>query len=911
MPKFTLTFLFIWLLAITSSGQTFQIKGSVINQDNNSSVSFASMALSAKEDTAIVQFVVSNEDGVFKLSNVKEGEYYINAACVGYEVLYYPITVYENIEDLKIKMIPSALSLSEVMIKADKIPILMNGDTIVYNTNSFKTQSNATVEDLIRKMPGIQVNKDGSVSAEGEQITRVLINGKEFFGGNVEAATKNLDASLVDKVEVIDKKTDEDEFTGEEGNQREKVINLVLKEEHTQGYFGTLRGSYGTNEYYDGHGNINFFKDATQLSIIGGLNNIDKSLYGWREMSTLQSFEITPFNNQSRTWWFNGGVSAYKGVGTNLHLEPVKGLKTDLAYVLTDKNTVKESQSDAEVYLTNSTLFSKTVEDALGSDLNHQLNSRIEFTPDTLNRLVFRGQLTSAASLGDNASRTYNFKDSGQIINSGVNLDQVEDEQFKFIGKLHYTRMDKKNPKNRFMGSIYYGSIEKSNLYSSYFNTDNILLPFPDQEPPLLDQRLETNESTIATTTAYQFQLTDKLFIRPGFNYMISDYSHQFDWLPKDDSKTLSKSPVGTVKAQNMEYYMHISYKLDSFTTLYVVPELNQVIENRAFTTDSLYTANFNQMFFIPYMFIRSNKPHKYTAYFNIRANLQKPQVNQILPVVDNSNPYRTNVGNIALRNFMNYNGNWSYKRLFGLGKSLSFNGWNSFSINPVINRNLTTEENYTVSEVINLKDRLYSNSNVTFSWPVNKIKAQLSMSFNYNYAQSYFIQNNEEIFSKNEGYTLGPSVQFNSFDKWSLELRYGANLKTGSIDGIDNNAFLMQNIDGQFVLTPTDRLEWSTTLYADIYGENNAVGAQIIPILSSEISYFFDKDKKWSLGIRAFDILDKNQNLWRWWSSNRFVQNQSNAVQQHFRGTVIYKIKKPSPKPPEGGEPIDKRTQK
>ncbi|NNJ55165.1 MAG: hypothetical protein HKP14_03500 [Bacteroidia bacterium] len=911
MPRTALTFIAFWLLAFSTLAQNFQISGVAINRANNTPVPFSSIALSSPSDTSVIQFVVAEESGKFKITNVKSGDYLIMSASVGYEVLYYPITVSKDVSSIILEMEASSISFEEVMIQADKIPILLNGDTIVYNTNSFKTQSNASVEDLIKKMPGIKVNKDGSVSAEGEQITKVLINGKEFFGGNVEAATKNLDADLVDKVEVIDKKTDEDEFTGEDDNQREKVINLVLKEEHTQGYFGTLRGSYGTQDYYDAHGNINFFKDETQLSIIGGMNNLDKSLYGWKDMGTLQSFEINPFNSGNNTWWWNGGVKTYKGVGANLHLIPAKGLKTDIAYVITDESSLKEAQNNAEVYLTNNTLFSETVENSRSNRLNHQINTKIEFKSDTLSRLVFRGQFSKSFGSANNASRTYNYSDTAAILNSGVNLDQVEDGNMKFVGKLHWTKKNRKKTDNHFLGSVYYGNEDKANDYSTFYNTDNFLLPFPKSEVPLLDQNLRTTESTIATTSAYQFKLNKKWTIRPGFNYMLSNYTHQLDWLPKDDEKELDKSPIGNVQAQNMEYFMHISYKLDSVTTFYIVPEVNQVIEDREFTTDSTHRANFNQYFFVPYMFIRSNKPHKYNFHFNVRANLQKPQVNQILPVTDNSNPYRTSIGNIALKNYMNYNNSWRYKRLFGLGKSISISGWNSLSLNPVINKNTTTEDNYSISEVINFKDRVYSNASLEFGWPFKAIKAQLEFDIDYNYGQAYFIQNNEEIFSQNEGWAIGPGIQFNEFDKWSLELDYMLNFKTGNIDGIENNAYINHEIDGEFILTPVDRLEWSTTLYMEVFGSNNAVGAQSIPVLSSELSYYFDKNKRWSLGIRAFDILDKNQNLWRWWSSNRFVQSQNNTVRRHVRGTLIYKIKKPTPKAPSGGEPIDKRSQK
>ena len=148
---------------------------------------------------------------------------------------------------------------------------------------------------------------------------------------------------------------------------------------------------------------------------------------------------------------------------------------------------------------------------------------------------------------------------------------------------------------------------------------------------------------------------------------------------------------------------------------------------------------------------------------------------------------------------------------------------------------------------------------------------------------------------SLNNGISAGPSIAFNEFDMWSLDADYMLNYKTGSIGGRVNNPFIYHEIDIEFVFTPIDRIEFSNSLYWEVYGSNSSVGALSIPILSSEISVFIDKDQRWSVGAKAFDILNKNQNVWRWWSNNSFTQNQNIAIQRYIMGTVVYKIKKPA----------------
>jgi hypothetical protein len=879
-----------------SSAQTYMVSGRLLDA-NGQGVPYGSIALSDRIDTSTIQFSIAKEDGSFTMKGVATGDYIIIAASVGYEVEHKFVTIDSDWSNFKLEMTSSDISMKEVMVRAKKIPVLMNGDTVIYNSSSFKTQSNANVEDLIKKMPGIQVNKDGSVSIEGQAVTKVLINGKEFFGGNIEAATKNLDASLVDKVEVIDKKTDDDEFTGDEGNQREKVINLVLKENKAQGYFGTVRAGYGSDDYYDVQGNINFFKDETQFSIIGGFNNINRNLYGWKDMQTLNTFEITPFNNSQNTWWWNSGVKSYEGAGANLHLEPIKGMKTDVAYVITNEHNISESSTNSELYLTNNNLFSDRVELGNGDKENHQLNMKTEYEPDTLNRLVFRAQLSKELGQNFDGSLTLNMDSVRQVLNTGVTRNVKDLGNEKLISKIHWTKKSSKKTGNMLLASLYYGASQSGNNASSFFNTAPFMLNFPTNEPDSLRKDLTSSENTIATTAMYQFQLNAKWTIKPGVNWMTSEYNHNFSWLPASQEKLLNNSPQGTVKSQNLEYYIHISYKLDSFTTLYVIPELNQVIENRSFTTDQENGYSFQQFYFIPYMFLKSAKAHKYDFSLNLNADLNRPDISQILPVTDNTNPYKTTVGNIKLQNSMNYSSNYRYQRILGLGKTVFFNGWNSLSINPVINSNEITPQNYAVSSVLNFKNRVYSNQSAGVTWPIKVIKATVGLEVDYNFGQAYFIQNSIEIRSLNHTTSIGPRIQFNEFDMWSLDANYMVNRQTGSIGGVSNNGYFYHEIDAEFVLTPMERLEWSTSLYLEIYGANNAVGAKSIPILSSEISFFIDKDQKWSIGAKAYDILDKNQNLWRWWSNNGFTQSQSNAIQRYVMGTLTYKINKPNKK--------------
>ena len=882
------------LLSFTVEAQ-FEVNGK-ISDDKNSSVPYASVALATATDTSTVQFTIANENGIFNMKNVDTGSYYLVIASVGYDVEHQMVQIKGDIPDFNVVLTSGAASMKEVMIRAKSIPVLMNGDTIVYNSSSFKTQTNANVEDLIRKLPGVNVGSDGALTAEGEQVTKVLINGKEFFGGNVEAATKNLDASLVDNVEVIDKKRDEDEFTDDNNNETEKVINLVLKEEHAQGYFGNIRLGYGLEDIYDAHGNINFFRDATQLSIIGGSNNVNKRLYGWRDMRTLNNFEINPLNNWNSMTTWNSGISTNNGVGANLHIEPLKGIKTDFSYVVTDVQSVDTTSKFSEFYLPKSIQYRNNNGNSNGQSQNHQINGKIEFEPDTLNRIVIRAQGETQTNNKFNANQVFSFLNSPEnILNSAVTSGNQAENNSKFASKIHWTKKNKRDKNRYWMSSLYYGTSERNEDGQSYFeDTDGLLLPFPTNEDPIINQLLTTEEQTVATTLGYQHKINEKWTIRPGINWMGTDYRHDFDWITTTDGIDKGNSPHGDVRSDNLEYYIHFIYKLDSFTTIRIVPELNQMIEYRDFQTDTNVAYSFNQPYFIPYIFVSSRKKHKYNLWASLRANVQRPQTSQILPITDTRNPYFTSKGNIELVNFMNYSGYMNFRKIFGLTKSLNLNSWNQYTLNPVVSKSTVDENGFAVNELINNKYRTSTTQNVNLNWPLKLLKATSEWGLQHNYSKSFTIQNEEEIEATDNLFRGSIRLQWYEFDKISFEAFYSVGYNSGTIQGVQNNGFVSQDIYAEVIWNPIERLELSVDLDLETYSGSEAAPAQTIPILGSSITYSLDTKQRWSIGLTAFDILDKNTNIWRSWGQNRFSQRQNLMIQRYFMATIRYNIKKP-----------------
>ena len=311
-------------------------------------------------DSTLVQFGTSDTQGAFTIKNIPKGNYLLNISFLGMEPLFQPITsgLTEETDLGKIKLLPATTILSEVEVTADFTPIQISKDTISYNADAFQTQPNAVVEDLLKKLPGIEVGADGKIKAQGEEVQNIYVDGKEFFGSDPTMATKNLPAKALKKVKVYDKKSDMSAFTGVDDGTREKTIDLQLKDEFKEGLFGTAEAGYGTDERYNAKAAINRFTKTTQLSFLGQLNNINQQGFsfndrmnfsgGMRGMSGgggMRSSEMSMTQDVPFSSGVSNGLVNTGAAGLNFNWQKSKkfNIRSSYFYNDVDKNLIENS----------------------------------------------------------------------------------------------------------------------------------------------------------------------------------------------------------------------------------------------------------------------------------------------------------------------------------------------------------------------------------------------------------------------------------------------------------------------------------------------------------------------------------------------------------------------------------------
>ena len=390
----------------------FEVAGVVVDS-TGAGLSGATVVALTREDSVLTRFSTTNRDGAFTLRRVPEGAYILQITYVGFRTHRQDMDLSGGDYDAgTIALERSTVELDELVVGAEHIPIVVKADTLEYNAAAFAVRPNDMVEDLLRRLPGIEVEDDGTIRAQGEEVQKVLVEDKEFFGNDPSIATRNLPANVVEKVQVYDKASDMEEFTGIKDGEDVKTINLDLKEEAERGYFGHLTGGYGSEERYDGDVSINRFGPSTQLSLIGNVNNVNRQNFSFGDIVTLLGgMEAMGgrliirdggglFNNQD-------GLSETSSVGFNVNRDFGENTSAHASYFLSNVDNRQDRVAQQQQLL--GPVQSSFVNETGGQtsdNLTHRLtvNALHEFGDG--HDLRLRGDLTAGASSLANISET-------------------------------------------------------------------------------------------------------------------------------------------------------------------------------------------------------------------------------------------------------------------------------------------------------------------------------------------------------------------------------------------------------------------------------------------------------------------------------------------------------------------------
>lgn len=381
------------LLSLSLFSQSYAIEGYITDQ-NDESLPSATVVVLSQIDSTMAGFALTTNEGRFIVRDLNQGEFLLQVSYLGFEqynekVVLTDTEPHVNIENVKLRL--ASNQIEEIVVKGETTPIEVKKDTIVYNANAFKTQPNDVVEDLLRQMPGIEVEDDGTIVAQGEEVEKVTVDGKDFFGNDPSIATKNLPAKAINKVEFFDQKSDRAEFTGVDDGERTKTMNLQLKEEYKKGFFGNTEVGAGYEDSaeesrYNVRGTLNRFSEKSQLSIIGNLNNINEQGFSTGDYF---SFMSTLGQGGRGGRQGNTGISINQGLsdgyvdtgagGINFNYDLTPKTEISLSYFINDIVSDIASITNRETFIDESnSFFSDDVLYQISDNQSHTVNLNIE-----------------------------------------------------------------------------------------------------------------------------------------------------------------------------------------------------------------------------------------------------------------------------------------------------------------------------------------------------------------------------------------------------------------------------------------------------------------------------------------------------------------------------------------------------
>jgi len=905
----SLLFLCILLNTFISFSQNFEITGTLKDKDNNL-IESATVYLESIQDSTMITYTISDDKGKFNLSgNTKNTKANFFISYTGMMPLKKEIALSKKtitLGDLVLE--ENSQLLNEVVVVAERAPITIKKDTLQFNAASFKTGADANVETLLKKLPGVVVDKDGNIKVNGKPVNKILVNGKEFFGSDLTVATKNLPKEIIDKIQVVDTKTKDQAFTGEDGDKENKTINITIKKDKNKGFFGRATAGYGTDDRYSVSGILNYFNEEERLSVLGGSNNVNTSGFNsdevrdigggqnnWRRVNGVWQQSNPLFNNSS------DGITQTTSAGIHYANEWNKKIDLGTDYIYNQSSTETGSNSRMETFLPDNDSFT-TVSNSNsdGDSFGHNFNLEFEIKPDTLTRISIEPSFTkSKGDLFSYNSSSRSSKLNGLVNNSttntiskfdnyNTNLDASISRKFKVKGESISLWLNSGYNRNTseevFKSTIDYSDItqadelvnqQKTNTQTGDFLNANL------RYTRLLKGNWFYNASIRADINNSEVNRNTLDFdnVTQQYSNTNADLTNEL----KTNTTIIAPSAGLEFKKDKLKIRFNLGY---NFTTL----------KNKDLLANTSISNEFNSMNFMVNLWKPMGQGKSIWARISNRA--RTPQINQLQPIVDNSNPLNTVVGNPNLKASNSTRIAFSYRN-FNMKSKSGYNIYASttFTENEAISKTVTDPTTYkrtTTYENVNGTYWAYMSAgyNKKYKLDKNNLSYNLDLVLSGGKTKSF---SNGVLIDKNS-FDIRPEVSFtyNYNDLIEFTPRYSYNYNT-----LDYSIDLGQETDYSFSTLGVSletfwpkRIEFENDFSMN-FNPNVAPGfTKTTYMWNASLGMKMIKDKG-ILKLKVFDLLNQNTSVRRTSNQDYISDTESLVLKQYFMLSFTYKVNK------------------
>jgi hypothetical protein len=897
MKKLFLLCLVLFSVIAQAQIKRFTVTGKIVDKDKLPVIG-ASTVLLNPTDSVMIGFSNTNEDGVFTIKAVKPATLNFQVTYIGFGTIQKSVKIGGEVAivDLgEITMSDDANLLNEVVVKGEFIPIKIKKDTVEYNPDAFRVRPNASVEELLKKLPGVEVADDGTVTAQGEAVSGVTVDGKKFFGNNVQMATRNLPADAIKKVQFIDKKSDKAQFSGISDGTTEKVMNLELKDNKKVGSFGNLSAGIGNEDRYELGGNYNKFSSEYQLGSVLKINNQSKTGINTGEYASLTGSaggggrgggNLPSIVNQGGNP--SGQVESATG-GLNLYRDFSKKTNATVSYFLngSDQNLIENSKRESFLGDQNFVTLDNTRSNA--NNISHNFNLNFQSRPDSLHRIDLESSYTLRNRVSVKNIENFNESLSRTRINENYQSDSTDSNTNNF--SLRGTISRRLNKPGRILTmSGSYGN----NVTDQLYNIESFKLLLRSKD------------------TLLQNQVTNNLSKNYNINLEYKEPLGKRNYLGLELQRRNNKSD------QDKEFY-----DLDPITTR---EELNKLLSN-LFRNDVSYTRatvqytkdaeNFSFNFDLGFQqsvlkgsssnptFTPINKPYNYllpslnfdwskiNLRFRYNKQVNEPSATQLQQIVDNSDPFNIYRGNPNLKPESTHNLNLRY---------FFFDNFNFRTLFAFINyRN--TQDNIVTSQTISpalvresspLNKGVNHNLsfNLSYGTPIKplSIKARISPRLTYNQGINFINGKENQVKTISPGANI--ELENTNNEVVSLLGSYTYNLSQNKYDVnvLNNTEFTTHNLRSNLIVNFGKGFNLNSDLNHTIYSKAQFGDQNTLTLLNAGVTKRIMKDRI-TLGFRFEDIFNVGQGINRNATQTYLEEVTSNAIGRFAMFSVNYRL--------------------
>ncbi len=906
-----LLFLIFLVISQASFAQKILIRGQVTDTTGSSLPSATVLLLHAKDST-LVNFNASNTQGNFELKNISPGDYLLKVTYTGFKafVTTLPAPNESNVVEMGIiKLRPLIKELNEVIVKGEKDPVIIKKDTIEYNAGSFKTRPNATVEELLKKLPGVEVDNEGNITTQGEQVRRVTVDGKTFFANDPKLATKNLPADAIDKIQVFDKKSDQAEFSGIDDGQREKTINLELKPEKRNGAFGTLQAGAGTDNRFQGRANINRFGKGKQLSFLGMANNINEQGFsmqdymnfsgGTQQMARGGAITISDNNAMGVPLNFgrrqNGLMTTY-AAGLNFNNELSKKTEANGSYFFNHLTHTTIRNQERENFFPGGTIASTQNSNQLNGNSNHRANLILDHKIDSANSLKLTTALSYTNTEQNIKSNSRTLNTAGEVQNEGERNSYNLGTGLHLNSSLLYRhRFAKKGRTFSANGSF----IASQNNAEGSLEANNRFARGEDQR--IRQSNLQHNGfQSMGTTLSYTEPLGNRMYLETNYNLIqnMNQVNREVYDLANED-RILNR---GLSNRFNSNYQYHrpgVNFRLNRKSYNFMVgSSLQQTrLRGNLANLDTPIDRSFRN--FLPV--VRTNIDFSRTKHLtlNYETSVQEPGIQQLQPVVDNTDPLNIYMGNPELRPAYSHQWRANYNSfeptrfisLFGMANV-------NYTTNAIINSQTITEQLVRITQPVNVRESLNMNGNLSFGFPIRKLNSRFNIGTNGRHSRNLALLNEAEntIFSESVNGNLRYEFRYKEIAEVTLRTDQGLQQTryaffTNSLQ--QDQLFFNQTYAAEVNLHFLKRFNFNSSFDYLVYANTASNFRETIPLWNITLSGYVLKNNSGELKLSAVNLLDRNVGVNQRADVNFVERETINNLGRYVMLTFVYSINK------------------